>query len=225
MSTLPSSTIATGATATEGDVKSFLTNLRAFIADLLGSDSTNRAAVLQQLKAFFSSSLAKNASYTITDADRGKVIAVTGAGGITFSLTAAATLGDGFVFGVANNSSGIVTLDPNLTETINGASTYALQPSETIIVFCDGAKFLLFGKAPASLVSSFNTRTGAVTLTSSDVVTALGFTPSPNNHNHTGTYAPMTAFVGCTYSVGSQSLVFTLANGTSVSVYIGASGG
>jgi len=35
--------------------------------------------------------------------------------------------------------------------------------------------------APSNLVTSFNTRTGAITLTSNDVITALGFTPASVN--------------------------------------------
>lgn len=219
MTVLIPSSSATSSTATEGDVKSFLTNIRTFIADLLGTDSTSHATVLQQIKSLFSSSLYKTSAYTVTEFDRGKSIQVTGSGGITFNLTAAATLGDGFVFAIANNSSGTVTIDPNLSETINGATNYVVQPTETIIVFCDGTKFILFGKAPASLVSSFNTRTGAVTLSSSDITTALGFTPSPNTHNHTGFHAGMNAIVGAARS--QTDIQFTRADGSYFNVYIG----
>lgn len=41
---------------------------------------------------------------------------------------------------------------------------------------------------PASGVASFNTRTGAVTLSSPDVTNALTFTPAVNTHNHSGVY-------------------------------------
>jgi hypothetical protein len=40
-------------------------------------------------------------------------------------------------------------------------------------------------------VSSFNTRTGVVTLTSLDVTDALGFTPSQSGHNHDASYSPL----------------------------------
>ena len=51
----------------------------------------------------------------------------------------------------------------------------------------------LFGGSGGSGVSSFNTRTGAVTLTSSDVTTALGFTPpEPSSGNAFVQYDPTT---------------------------------
>lgn len=43
----------------------------------------------------------------------------------------------------------------------------------------------------AAGLTSFNTRTGAITLTSGDVTGALGFTPSANNHTHA--YADITS--------------------------------
>lgn len=45
--------------------------------------------------------------------------------------------------------------------------------------------------SPPSGVTTFNTRAGPVTLSSSDVTTALAYTPSPNTHNHAGTYIPV----------------------------------
>lgn len=223
MTTLLASSTATSSTATEGDVKSFLTNLRDVIAGYLGTDTANKALALATLGANLNGSLAKTSAYTVVEADRGKVITYSGTGGVTVSLSAVATLGDGFVFAIANNSSGNITIDPNLSEQINGASTYVVQPTETIIVFCDGAKWMLFGKAPPSVVSKFNTRTGDVTLTSGDVTGALGFTPSSNTHNHTGTYAPMTAFVSVSFD--GTNWLFTRANGSTVSFNMSGGGG
>lgn len=42
--------------------------------------------------------------------------------------------------------------------------------------------------APSTVVTSFNTRTGVVSLSSSDVTTALTYTPSASTHNHSGVY-------------------------------------
>lgn len=223
MATLPNSTTATSSTATEGDVKSFLTNIRIFIADVLGSDSSARGSILQSLRTLLSGSLPKTAAYTVTEADRGRAVVFSGSGGVTLSVAAAATLGDGFAFAVVNNSSGAITVDPNLSETINGSTTYTVQPTETVIVFCDGAKFMLFGKAPPVLVSTFNARSGAVTLTLTDVTNVLGFTPSPNTHNHNGTYAGMTALADCSFN--GTYLVFTRANGQTFNVAVSGAGG
>lgn len=214
MTILSTSSSATNPAATEGDVKSFLTNIRDFISDLLGTDSSKKSDVLKQISAPMASSSSKSTSYTVQESDRGKVVVVTGAGGVTLNIQAAATLGDGFLFGVVNNSSGTVTIDPNLGEQINGATSYVMQATETIIVFCDGSKFLLFGKSPASLVSSFNSRTGAVSLTYSDVINVIGYTPSQNTHNHNGVYAPMSAIVGVINNGGGH-ISFTRADGSS----------
>ncbi len=60
------------------------------------------------------------------------------------------------------------------------------------IALFDGAHWDYIGGQPAEVIS-FNTRSGAITLTSNDVTTALGFTPAP-----VGSYAPLVspAFTG-----------------------------
>jgi hypothetical protein len=140
MATLPASTVATSPTATEGDVKNFLTDQRAFLSDLLGTDSANKAAVLALLGAVMNGSLPKSSGYTIVAADRGKVI--TASNTITLNITAAATLGDGFVFGVWNVGTGTVTIDPNLTEQINGAATITVLPGKMALIYCNGTAFI-----------------------------------------------------------------------------------
>lgn len=148
MTMLQNSSSATASTATEGDVKTFLDNLRTFMADLLGTDSANKGAALAQLGAALHGTVAKSSAYTVVAADRGKVINCTGSGGWTLNVQAAATLGDGFVFAVSNVGTGIITIDPNLAEKINGENTYFVSPADTVIVYCTGSEFLLFGKSP-----------------------------------------------------------------------------
>jgi len=64
-----------------------------------------------------------------------------------------------------------------------------------------------------SVVNSFNTRTGTVTLTSGDVTTALGFTPY-NSTNPSGyiTGNQTITFSGDATGTGSTSVTLTLAN-------------
>lgn len=178
MSSLPSATTATASTATEGDVKTFMTGLRTYVADLLGTDSADYPAVQAALRTMFCKSVSKTGAYTVVAADRGQVIACSGT--FTLSITAAATLGDGFFFAVVNAGSGTITLDPNLTETIGGATTLPLIAGENILVFCDGTKFHTFRGM------TFNGRAGAVTLTSADVTTALGANPLAMTHGAVG---------------------------------------
>lgn len=155
MTALLASTSATASTATEGDVKTYLANLREFIADLLGTDSTNKAAVHGLLGSLLNGKLVKTGAYTVGAADRGKVIDCTGTW--VLSLAAAATLGDGFCFALKNSGSGAITIDPNLTEQINGLSTKVLTSGEFLIVYCDGSSFYSVGGAsfPAGFISAY----------------------------------------------------------------------
>lgn len=143
MTTLLASTTATGAMATEGDVKTYLENLRTFMADLLGTDSANKAAVQGFLGNILNGKLTKTGSYTVVADDRGKVIDCSGSW--TLSITSAATLGDGFSFAIKNSGTGSIIIDPNLSETINGITTTVIGGGEFVIVYCDGAGFSTVG--------------------------------------------------------------------------------
>lgn len=145
MTTLLASSTATVATATEGDVKTYLANLRTFMADLLGTDSANKAAVQGLLGNILNGKVTKSAAYTVVAADRGKVIDCTGTW--TLSITAAATLGDGFSFALRNSGTGAITIDPNLSEPINGLISFVIGGGEFVIVYCDGASFSTVGGA------------------------------------------------------------------------------
>ena len=113
MTALLASTTATSPTATEGDVKTYLANLREFMADLLGTDSANKAAVQGLLGNLMNGKITKTGAYTVVGADRGKVIDCTGTW--TMNIAAAATLGDGFSFAIRNSGTGAITIDPNLS--------------------------------------------------------------------------------------------------------------
>lgn len=94
--------------------------------------------------------LGKSAGYTAVAGDRGRVINFTTAG-VTLALTAAATLGDGWWCIAANAaSSGVVTIDPNGAETIDGATTITLQPGEACLIICSGTLFRTVGRRPAA---------------------------------------------------------------------------
>lgn len=86
----------------------------------------------------------KDAAYTVVAGDKGKVINAT-TGTWTLSLTAAATLGDGFAFGVLNSGAGTITIDPNASETIDGATTKTVAAGKFVVVYCDGTKFVTIG--------------------------------------------------------------------------------
>lgn len=144
MTALPSASTFTGSGVTEADFKTQLTNLISYLSGLLDTPGTTISA-LQKLGALGNAVLAKGAAYTVVATDRGKLIDCT-TGTWTLTLTAAATLGS-FAFAVRNSGSGTITIDPNLSEQIDGASTIALAAGESCVVVCDGTAFKTIGKS------------------------------------------------------------------------------
>ncbi len=87
----------------------------------------------------------KSSGFTVGLADHGKVFECTVA--ITIAITAAATLADGFWFGVRNSmSAGNVTVDPNASELIDGDTTRVFGPSESGLIYCNGSAFKTIGR-------------------------------------------------------------------------------
>jgi hypothetical protein len=98
-----------------------------------------------------SGTAAKTANYTVVAADANKVIKCDASGAaFTVDLTAAATLGDGFVVTIlktsadAMGSANTVTIDANGTETINGALTNRLHAQYSFVrITCDGSNWFV----------------------------------------------------------------------------------
>lgn len=74
---------------------------------------------------------------TLISSDQGKLINASGT--FTLSVTAAATLGNGWWCYVRNTGTGIVTLDPNGAETVDGVATGPV--AGTILLACNGTSF------------------------------------------------------------------------------------
>ena len=108
-----------------------------------GTGATTQAGALLNLGALASDTTALSGAYTVLTADRGKVFNSTGTW--TLSLTAAATLGDGFAFGVVNVGTGSITIDPSGSETIDGASTLILAAGQSCFIVCSGTEFRSVG--------------------------------------------------------------------------------
>ncbi len=125
--------------------------------DDIGGDATN---------AFGASITDNSGSLSISTVYQNGVIRQTGAG--TLSLLPAATAGSGFYFIVRKDTSATVTIDPNLSETINGASTLSLVSDAVII--CNGTAWytLFMDSVTAAGTNTFtgtNTFSGTTTLT------------------------------------------------------------
>lgn len=90
----------------------------------------------------FAGTLTKSANYTVVASDARYLLECTTS--LTLSLTAAATLGNGFTFAVWNSGTGIVIIDPAGSETINGGATLSLPAGQWALVTCNGTTW----KAP-----------------------------------------------------------------------------
>lgn len=80
----------------------------------------------------------KSAGYTAVATDNNAVIRFSAAA--TLSLTAAATLGADWHCWVMADG-GAVVIDPNASETINGAATITIPDGYSTLVICDGTNF------------------------------------------------------------------------------------
>jgi hypothetical protein len=65
----------------------------------------------------------------------------------TQTVTAAATLGDDWHCFVRNDGSGVITVDPNSTETIDGGLVLTLNPGDGCRIACNGSAFKTQGLA------------------------------------------------------------------------------
>ncbi len=116
--------------------------------------------------------ITRAANTVLAIGDFARIIAATGSWTQTFN--AAATLGDGWFVEYRNDGTGVITLDPNAAETIDGATTIQLAPGETCCVYCDGTQFKTIGRS--SLLLQNQTVTA---FTTGGTSTAYTLTPTP----------------------------------------------
>jgi hypothetical protein len=84
------------------------------------------------------------AGITIDTSYRSKVLVHTG-GVATYTFSAVATLADDFFLLFRNSGTGTVTLDPNSSELIDGASSITIQPGESLTIACSGSALYSIG--------------------------------------------------------------------------------
>lgn len=85
-----------------------------------------------------------NSNYTSGASDRASTFVWTGAGG-TLTMPAASVAGTGWFVNLRNSGSGALTVDPNGSELINGASTLVLQPEDSAVVISNGTGWYTIG--------------------------------------------------------------------------------
>ena len=139
MTALPSTTDFTDAIRTNIQMKATFTDLRAYLAELLGADGLP-ATALATLGALGANYAAKTAAYTVVLTDRGRLLDATGTW--TLSLPAAATAASGFTVMLRNSGTGIITIDPSGTELVNGVPTFDVWPGQCEVLVCSGTSWL-----------------------------------------------------------------------------------
>lgn len=176
MPTLPASTDFTGSGITEAEFKTAMTNMRGFLADLLGTAGTQAAAQVA-LQALLGAGVdARSGAYTVVAGDRGKLINATNTW--TLTLLAAATAGAGFAFAVRNSGTGTVTIDPNATELIDGAQTLTLAAGDSAIIVCTGSAWMTVGLGARGVVKHDNGHNKVGSLCMAGMSVAANSTPN-----------------------------------------------
>lgn len=114
----------------------------------------------------------KNASYTVVESDRGKLINIV-AGSVTMDLPQASVAEAGFFVMFRNNSAGTVTIDGFDAELVDNGLTLQLMPGESTILVCSGSGWFSvgLGKDVDFTFSEFivNAAAGSVALSANDV--------------------------------------------------------
>jgi hypothetical protein len=99
--------------------------------------------------------LAKSGGYTAVQADTGRTIAYTGAGGVTLTLTAPASVSADYKISFRSDcsSGGIVTITP-ASGAIDGKSSIFAYPGEAFDIQVNGSNYITIGRAKRVLAAS-----------------------------------------------------------------------
>jgi len=164
----------------------------------------------------------KTAAYTVVAGDISKIINCT-ANTFTVSLTAAATLGSGFFVTIWNTGTGVITIDPNSTETIDGDLTVVLQQNEGTEIICDGTSWYTGSKKTmrgyAESIPSTDGKpvaTGAGSISLGEAYSSGANSFAAVNNNNTGSYGAVNsdtlAFGNLARAGGSKGMSFGFLN-------------
>jgi hypothetical protein len=229
-------TAVTGETATatqhNSPLEDFETDANTARPIVAGGTGATTAAAARDNLLVSGKVATKSTNYTALTSDRGKVLRFDNT--YTLSLTAAATLGDGWTVTIIADG-GTVTVDPDGSETIDGATTKNVFNGEAITISCNGTAFYTSSgyEAPRSVLgaaksySEFANLAGAVslaTLPSFTQVETLAFTAQSTTAyivgtaGFTGASTATTAgaYVGIVSGSSGTVMYTALGNATSV---------
>jgi len=138
--------------------------------------------------------------------DVGRTIVATAS--FTQTLTAAATLGDGWWVAYRVESAASITFDPNAAEQIDGAATKAVTGPASGIIYCNGSAFYTVGFPTASATATQPrgrlSLTSATPVTTADVTAATTVYYTPYNGSTVPIYNG-TSFVDTAFTELSQA--------------------
>ena len=156
----------------------------------------------------------KTAGYTIVSGDAGKLISFSG-GSLTASLTAAATLGNGFYVYIENNAANgqnthVVTIDPNASETIDGRSSILLRQGQRILIVCDGSEWKTVADFNRAIATNATADFFNLPQATGDESVAIGLGAIASNANTTaiGTNAEATGSYATSFGTGPEATAF-----------------
>jgi hypothetical protein len=160
----------------------------------------------------------QSGGYTAVIGDRNTVQRFTATA--TLALTAAATLGASWTLDVIADG-GIVTIDPNGSETVNGFTTFAVPNGTTARIICDGSNFfvVMFPAMWKPVGQGLYTLSAASQLILTDLggYRKLRITGQLTHSTAGGLTASVSTNNGSSYDTASNYLVQTInAGGTSV---------
>jgi hypothetical protein len=177
--------------------------------------------------------LAKSANYTAVKADASKLINCTST--FTLALDDVAALGDGWWIAVRNNGTGVITIDPDGSETIDGQASLSLYPGASVFIYATASALVTVGGGTGG-------QSGSITSGDTEIIipiptSADGFEISLSNIlSNAGAPNMVATFSidgGATYKTGATDYIYALRNefsnatgnnqgGTSPSVFVGS---
>ena len=168
---------ATSATSSETNAGTSATNAANSATSAL--DAEENAEIAQtaaETAATSATSSASTATTKASEASTSATNAATSAASASTSATSAAASYDSFDDRYLGAKSSAPTVDNDGDALLTGSLYWNTTLSQ--LYLWDGAAWNAAAFTAAGSVTAFNTRTGAVTLSSGDVTTALGYTPS-----------------------------------------------
>lgn len=171
----------------------------------------------------------KAANYTALAADNATFMRFTAAA--TLSLTAAATLAAGWWMVVVADGADI-TVDPNASETIDGATTLLVRNGSSALIICDGTAFFTDkGRAPVAqpfvdVASAGTTNIGAassanVRITGTTTITSFGTAPAGTLRRLRFAGALTLTYNATSLNLPKNANIVTSADDTCVAISLG----